>query len=231
MEWHKAVDLVSPYLVRITTPSGSGTGWLVSRSDTTDLCGVATAAHVIDHAHEWDEPIRLFHPSSGGSILLKSDERSIHLAPELDSAAIVFSAGDLALPKESLELAEADSHYKPGVELGWLGFPAVAPTEVCFFSGRVSAFLENECSYLIDGVAINGVSGGPVFTSFGDILEMVGIVSAYIPNLATGNVLPGVAVVRDVTQFHDLTQRLRNFDEAKAQESPPTENAQLTKPE
>ncbi len=33
----------------------------------------------------------------------------------------------------------------------------------------------------------------------------------------------GVAVIREVTQFHDLAERFRSFDDAKEQESPPGE--------
>lgn len=32
LEWHAAVDLVTPHVVRIWTPQGSGTGFLVSLS-------------------------------------------------------------------------------------------------------------------------------------------------------------------------------------------------------
>lgn len=223
MDWYEAIELVTPYVVRILTPSGSGTGWLMSRSDTTGLCGVATATHVIEHAHDWDEPIRIMHPASGGSVLLKPDERAVQLELSHDSAAIILTQGDLDLPEEPLSLITKDEHYKPGVELGWLGFPAMAPSEMCFFSGRVSAFVDDECCYLVDGVAINGVSGGPAFVAEGRNLDMAGIVSAYIPNRALGETLPGLAMVRDVTEFHDLTARFRSLDEAKDEESPPGE--------
>lgn len=220
MEWHDAIEKVSPYVVRITTPENSGTGWLVSRAETTDLCGIATAAHTIQHAYEWDAPIRISHPASGGSVLLKSDARSLLLEPALDTAAIVFSVGDLSFPDQPLSLVGLDEHYKRGVEIGWLGFPAMAAMDVCFFSGRVSACLEGQRAFLVDGVAINGVSGGPAFTFVGDLLEVVGIVAAYVPNRETGEALPGVAVIRDVTQFQfdELTERFRSFRDAKSQE-------------
>jgi len=92
---------------------------------------------------------------------------------------------------------------------------------LCFFSGRVSSYLMEDSLYFVDGVAINGVSGGPAFTLGAKSAQLMGVVSAYIPNLATGNVLPGVAVVQDVAQFHDLAERFRSFDDAKAKESPP----------
>jgi len=223
MEWHEAIEQLSPYVVRISTPQGSGTGWLVSRSRTTDLCGIATAAHVIDHAHYWDAPIRVVHPTSGTTLLLRPAHRAVHLSAELDSAAIVFQPGDMPLPATPPSLIEKDKFIRPGVEIGWLGFPALPRADLCFFSGRISAFLEDMSAYLVDGVAINGVSGGPAFRLTHDAPEVVGIVAAYIPNRATGEVLPGVAVIRDATQFHDLTERLRSFDEAKRQETPPAD--------
>ncbi len=223
MQWHQAVDQLSPYVVRIATPQRSGTGWLVSRSTTSDLCGIATAAHVIDHAHYWEEPVRLFHPRSGRSVVLRPADRAVHIEAGLDSAAIVFPVEDLPLPAIVPALVDKEQFIKPGVEIGWLGFPAIPSAELCFFSGRISAYLQQQSAYLVDGVAINGVSGGPAFTCGKDSASVLGIVSAYIPNRATGDILPGVSVVREAMQFHDLAQRFRSFDEAKQQESPPSE--------
>jgi hypothetical protein len=129
----------------------------------------------------------------------------------------------MPLPTETLSLVDKDKFIKPGVEIGWLGFPALPRADLCFFSGRISAYIGEISAYLVDGVAINGVSGGPAFWLGVKTPYAVGIVSAYIPNRATGEVLPGVAVVRDATQFHDLVQRFRSFDEAKKQETPPAE--------
>lgn len=72
-------------------------------------------------------------------------------------------------------------------------------------------------------MSINGVSGGPAFRPVVDAAEFIGVVSAYMPNIATGNILPGVAVVRDVNRYHDLATRLRDLDQPQAQQSVPTE--------
>ena len=223
--WHEAIKRLRPYVVKVSTPDGSGTGWLVSRSSTTELCATATAAHVLDHAHYWEEPIRLLHVASGKSVVLRPHERAVFLDESLDSAAVAFSNSDLPFPKDLnlFPLLDKTKFIKPGVEIGWLGFPAIPQSGLCFFSGRVSAYLEDTSTYLVDGVAINGVSGGPAFVLSDDSLEVMGIVSAYIPNRATGQVLPGVAVVRDSTQFHDVGERFRSIDEAKQQEKTPTE--------
>ena len=225
VEWHEAIDFLSPYLVRISTPHGSGTGWLVSRSSTSDLCAIATAAHVIDHAHFWEEPIRIWHPATDQSVVLRASERSVLMNQTLDSAGVIFPLGALQLPTNALELVEKDKFTKPGVEIGWLGFPAIPRANLCFFSGRISAFVEDDRAYLVDGVAINGVSGGPAFYLRQDTVRLLGTVSAYIPNRATGESLPGVAVVRDAMHFHDIAGRFKSFDDAKSNETPPSEPA------
>ena len=66
-------------------------------------------------------------------------------------------------PEFALPLAPKDMFLRVGNDIGWLGFPAVEATRVCFFGGRVSAWNPNAKAYLVDGVAINGVSGGPAF--------------------------------------------------------------------
>jgi len=222
-QWHEAIAQLEPYIFRIYTPDGSGTGWLVSRSKTTPLCVIATASHVLDHAYYWEEPIRLHHHSSGKAVLLRPGDRAINIDTVTDTTAIIMNRGELDLPDVDLPMIKKDYHLKPGVDIGWLGFPAIPWASLCFFSGHISAYLDNEAAYLVDGVAINGVSGGPAFYLISDSAELIGVVSAYIPNRATGDILPGVALVRDVNRFHDLAEGVRTLDEAQAQQSPPIE--------
>jgi hypothetical protein len=106
---------------------------------------------------------------------------------------------------------------KVGNEIGWLGFPAIHTANLCFFSGKISAWINVQSAYLVDGVAINGVSGGPAFHLTGaddNPVVVMGVVSAYIANRATGEVLPGLSVVRDVAQFHELTPTFASLDQA-----------------
>jgi hypothetical protein len=137
-----------------------------------------------------------------------------------DTAAIVLSKGSFQLSPEPPTLIPDEIFVKVGVEVGWLGFPAVYSSNACFFSGRVSCHLPDEHAYLIDGVAINGVSGGPALFLASDRALVVGVVSAYIANRATGETLPGVSVIRDVSQFNELVRRFRSVDEAKQEEAP-----------
>lgn len=163
------------------------------------------------------------HDESGETVLLRPQGRAILVEGALDTAAIIFDKKELQLPEETLPLIDLEYYIKPGVDIGWLGYPAIHRGGICFFSGRVSNYIEEERRYLVDGVAINGVSGGPVFSLNEDSPEMIGVVSAYIANRATGETLPGVAVVQDITQFHNVTERFKNIDEAKLQETPPSE--------
>lgn len=222
-EWHECIAKIKPYVFQIFTPDGSGTGWLLRNSASGTLCSVVTAAHVIDHAHYWEEPIRLTHTESGISLLLRPADRAISSDSATDTAALLFDRATLELPHDALPLIKKGFILKPGVEIGWLGFPAVARSSLCFFSGHISACIESDSSYLVDGVAINGVSGGPAFRRISDGTELVGLVSAYIPNRATGDVLPGVALIRDVDNLHDVIERFKSLAEAKTEETKRTE--------
>lgn len=224
LTWQKAVELIRPHVVRISTPSGSGTGFLLYRPAPTPapLCGIATAAHVIDQAHYWEQPIRIEHFASGKSMVIRPSERAIFLDENKDTSVILFAAKDLPLPDNPPTLAPANGSLKVGIEVGWLGFPAVSSRNLCFFSGRISCFMKDEHRYLVDGVAINGVSGGPTFfISAKDKETVIGVVSAYIPNRATGNTLPGLSVVTDVSHFQDVLKHFKSLEEAKKNAPPP----------
>jgi hypothetical protein len=228
--WQDLVDMVRSHVVRILTPRGSGTGFLLYNSRAKGFCAIATAAHVVSNAHLWEEPIRVQHADSGKTILVRAPNRAVLLRVEQDSAAIAFRTPDLDLPDEPLALGPSDRHIRVGVEIGWLGFPAIS-NELCFFSGRVSAYIESQERYLIDGVAINGVSGGPAFKGEDDeTISLTGVLSAYIPNRATGEALPGLAVVADVVGFHGMVASFRSFEDAQSQQTPPAA-ASATRPQ
>jgi hypothetical protein len=222
LEWVSAIEFVEPHILRIMTQDGSGTGFLVSHATTNPICAIATAAHVVKRAHYWEQPIRLEHKESGKSLLLRPADRAIFPDERKDTAAIVFAKSDFPLPSKPLDLAPEGKWLKIGVEIGWLGFPAVSPPDLCFFSGRVSCHWKTLEAYLVDGVAIHGVSGGPAFAIVGDRLTLIGVVSAYLANRATGETLPGLSVVTNVAQFQELSKTFKSMDEAKERETPPT---------
>lgn len=228
MDWARAIESLKPYVVRVSTPHSSGTGFLVSSQTMTPICAVATAWHVVMHAHSWQEPIRIEHMYSGKTLFLGAreagSERRFKVLPEptYDTVAIVFDKGEIPFPPSALPLIGEQEIVTVGTEIGWLGFPALSIDELCFFSGRISGYLpaarinpHDQGGYLVDGVAINGVSGGPAFFFNEDKpVTLMGVVSAYIPNRATGEVLPGLSLVRSTVQFYDITNDFKLADDA-----------------
>ncbi len=220
--WHVAFQDVEPYVVKITTPSAAGTGFLVALSPNKRLIGIATAAHVIDYPHYWEQPIRIEHFSSGKTVFLNHPDRFIEINATKDTASIVLQRGDLPVPDQAPATISETHHLKVGVEVGWVGFPAIAPANLCFFSGAISSWVEGEGFYFVDGVAINGVSGGPAFSvSQENKVHIIGVVSAYVPNRATGIPLPGLCVLRDVAPLQQMIKGLTNLKQAKEQEKTP----------
>jgi hypothetical protein len=114
------------HIVRIETPRGHGTGFLCLYNETKTFCGIATAMHVVDHADEWQEPIRIYHqPTTKTAFLLEAD-RVIFSDWERDSAVILFSVDRLKLPEEFIPIRPLQDRLSLGAEIGWLGFPAPA---------------------------------------------------------------------------------------------------------
>ena len=228
MKWHVLQQMVIPYVVRIETPSGSGTGFMFAYNANKKVAAIATAAHVVAHEDQWQQPIKIIHDPSQSVAFVGVDDRAILIDHQRDSASILIQADKITFPNDTLPLFDSDKYKKVGVELGWTGYPGIAYPNLCFFSGPVSAFLENEDCYLIDGVAINGVSGGPVFSdNGGDIPELIGSISAYISNRQGSASLPGLLRAHDLTQAHDVISNLKSLDEAKEKEK---ENEQIQDP-
>jgi hypothetical protein len=191
---------------------------LFTYNKTKTVAGLATAAHVVAHADAWKEPIKIIHSVTETELFVTDDDRVIFLDHSRDSASIMlFGNFDIGFPSDTLPLIGTNTILRIGVEVGWLGFPSIASPNLCFFTGRISACLEDYDSYLIDGVAINGVSGGPVFyiPQRSSSPKIIGTVTAYMPNRIGGDTLPGLLRVQDVTSFHKTIETIKDFDEAK----------------
>lgn len=165
-------------------------------------------------------PIRATHYASNTFAFLKEGERAIHIDYNTDSAVLIFPKTNIPLPENLVPLLPIQSPVSIGEEVGWLGFPAIEPYTLCFFSGNVSARRDDRKAYLIDGVAINGVSGGPVIYNHPDGVQIVGSVNAYRANRTYGDTLPGLLIAQDVSHFHGVIQHIRSIDAQKAQEKP-----------
>jgi hypothetical protein len=221
MPWHKAYKKIAPYVLKVETPEGSGTGFFFAFNNDRTLVAVATALHVVEHAHDWQQPIKLTQVHSRKQLFLPVSHRVVLPDYQRDSAAIILGAANtapLTLPSEALPLLASDKFKKVGVELGWVGYPALAPSDLCFFHGFVSSYVQDKNSYFIDGVAINGVSGGPVFDQYEDGApsNIIGLVSAYHANRQPGATLPGLLRAQDVTHLHALIATLKTVDDALA---------------
>jgi hypothetical protein len=215
MNWDQIFQKVSPYIFKIETPTGSGTGFLCLYNDNKAFCGVATALHVVEYANGWQQPIRLIHHLSSQQLFLKETERIIFTDWKTDSAVILFQKPVFELPSDLVELLPIDTPLSIGNEVSWMGFPAIEPFSLCLFSGNISARLEYRNAYLIDGVAINGVSGGPVmFVNPTEGVQVVGIVSAYRASKTSGDTLPGLLYAQDVSPFHGVIAQVRSLDDA-----------------
>lgn len=215
-QWHQVFKEISPSVVKIESPGSQGTGFVCLRTDR--FVGIATAYHVLQYADYWQQPIRVIHQS--GTILLKEEERFILSGTDgRDSAILLFEEpSDLDFPQKLVQLLSPEKYPKVGVEVGWIGFPgAILSDNLCFFSGNISARIDS--SYFIDGVAINGVSGGLVIHKTNS--AVIGTISAYIYNRATGEALPGLSVAEDVSNLHQIASEIKNLDEARAQQQTP----------
>ncbi len=220
MNWHKAYDSIKPYMVRIETESGFGTGFLFAYTGNHALAAFATACHVIDDVEEWKKPLRIRHYVSGKVVFFDQSERVILTDRRRDTATILISASAFNLPPATLSLLPSDKIKKIGVEVGWTGFPSLSPADLCFFSGTVSFYNSDDESYFIDGVAINGVSGGPVFYVLQDETpQIVGVISAYVANRRGGEALPGLLKARDLTTLHSHINKIKSLEEAKKKET------------
>ncbi len=90
MNWNQVFNEIKPYIVKIETPAGSGTGFLCLYNDDKHWCGIATALHVVEHADEWQQPIKIMHQGSPDTIFLKEPNRVIFSDWKTDSAIIFF---------------------------------------------------------------------------------------------------------------------------------------------
>lgn len=219
-EWYEVVEATSSSILRIVTQDGYGTGFFLVKSNNGILSGVATAYHVIARAFEWGFPIRLEHAATGKNVMLFPNNRYIEFDVARDTAVILFKSEELPMPEVEPQLLAEKESIKVGCDVGWLGYPAISPNELCFFSGHISNWNETEHRYLVDGVAINGVSGGPVLRNRpnGEV-NLVGIISAYISNNSAGKSTPGLSVIRDVSSFFPTIKKLKSLPQQ--QDNPP----------
>jgi hypothetical protein len=212
--WQQAVEAVAPYVIKISTPDHAGTGFLFAFGAGGGICGFATAAHALAHAHLWEQPIRIEIGGTDHVRFVRPQERAIVIDDDTDTAALVILREDSPFPTDLPQITPENTNYRVGVEVGWVGYPGVAAARdvLCFFSGRISAWVPARKAYLVDGVAISGVSGGPVFhVDAQDRPVIMGVVSAYLPNKAAGAPLPGLSLVQHIGELANVVRDLSDL--------------------
>lgn len=214
MSWATCYQNILPYLFKISVPDGYGSAVFVGYNDDKSLAAVATAAHTLADADERNLRISLRHHLSGEEVDLEESDRVIFIDSHRDAAVVLFPAEYFDLPSEALPVMPAGDSQPVGSEVGWVGYPGIARTIPCFFSGRISAFMSGIHSYLLDGIVINGVSGGPVFEMRSDDKpRLLGVVCAYLSHVGELSTPTGLSLVADVSHFHETIKKIRNVDE------------------
>jgi len=198
--WATAASQVSKVLFRVEAGDNGGSAFAVTLGSAggSPPFGLllATAFHVLDGVSQDDDDIAIF--SADGSVELNNSDSDVFLfrlgPAKYDTGLIMVKTSDPVLGEDEL-LPILQHEFVPaqGGELAWMGFPSIAWPNPCLFKGVVSGKMPDSEAYLIDGVAINGVSGGPAFNREGTIF---GLVSAYIPNRVDAlTTLPGLMLM------------------------------------
>lgn len=218
LSWQGALRQMKNRVVKIKTPEGHGTGFHIGNFGAdNNLCAVATAYHVINNRHEWGGPIKIIQEATKEEVFLKDSDRAVFTYPQKDLAVVLFVKPEkFNLPESHIELIPSGNYLVPGVDVAWCGYPGLMSDHLCFFHGYVSCHLSGD--YLIDGVAINGVSGGPVFyiANESNSPKIAGVITAYIPNRRNGgDSLPGVSMITSILPCEETIKNLRNLSEAK----------------
>ena len=212
-----AVREIRPHVVKIQTMDGWGTGFFSARIPKLDGVGIATAKHVVERAHEWNQPIRLYCDGAEPALVqhgVKSGQWFPLFDESGEDAAVIVVFGDIISPPgDRLPRMDPSKYRYLGAEVGWVGYPSVHPDDLCFFSGCVSVYDEPRERYLLDGVVIPGVSGGPVFfwNEETNAVTVIGSITGYTHPRNRESV--GLSVANEITKAEAIEKRLsRIFD-------------------
>ena len=211
-DWQRHVDEIAQQVVRIETQSRSGTGFVHYARRGGTRC-IVTARHVVEDVWKKKQPFRVWHGTRAFDF--SKDTKDAVLAQrndDVDSAILAVINHDLPRPLVPLASPQERQEVRIGMEVGWLGFPGLDSVrdQLCFFSGRIS-FVDGPANrFLIDGTAVHGCSGGPVFCVTTDGARIIGALSSYIPNanMSEGGYLPGLAAAVDVSNYKVIEEAL-----------------------
>ena len=190
-------DRIAPITFRLYAGRFAGTAFIISigsgNADGYYYAIFATAWHVIAPIVDTQEDVALVSFDKSKRFDSKQDEiRVQQLGSAIhDTVLLLLKSRNQIIDQAQLApIPPWTSQLARGAEIAWLGFPGLVEAEMCFFHGHISGYLKEPPTYLVDGVAINGVSGGPAFDNRA---HLIGLVSAYLPNRIDQNTtLPGL---------------------------------------
>jgi hypothetical protein len=209
--WADVIPRVERLVYQVKADAGRGTAFAISvatPSGNQHHTMFATAWHVVEGAVGNDATLDLVGKDGVLVSGLTTGPVSVYPVgpPEYDAAMIVVPTRVPLVSIVDLHAMPLETMLNRGAELGWLGYPALAAPDLCFFRGNVSGHRKDPPCYLVDGVGINGVSGGPAFDADGLI---VGMVSSYIPNQENrGLTLPGLLTITPMNLVRLWMQQL-----------------------
>ena len=207
---HSYIDQIAQQVVRIETEDCWGTGFIHYGRDG-GTRSIVTAHHVVEQAVEQRQQIRVFH---GSRVSIFGENRGFVFVQrtdaDVDSALLAVIAPELPQPLVPIISSEERSQVMAGMEVGWLGYPALESinNKLCFFSGRVSLVDDDTHRYLVDGTGVSGCSGGPAFCETTDGPRILGALIQYIPNVTDHGLLPGLSAVVDVSNYKGVEEAL-----------------------
>jgi hypothetical protein len=196
--WVEAAKILVPHMVKLEIPNSQGSGFFIAvATEGKAKCAViATAAHVIGHACKWSEPIIV--TGYKRTVTLMPDQYLTQINESLDLAILEVPWDAVDFPAIPLPTTNPKDEFPAGYPVAWCGFPNMANDINCLFSGHISASVVSAGDYLVDGVVIHGVSGGPAFICDNGHVTIIGLLSQYLPNRETGESLPGLGVIKRI---------------------------------
>ena len=183
----------------------SGTGTIIGFTRTANQSLIATARHVLPTHLSDGEQMRVVvrYTASDGSKgqVQEFTARAGEPPPGVfwaTGTSEKVDVGALMLPPTDSVAGDYGNRHRlptvvtdtavpaPATRVAWAGFPGLVKREfdehvLCYFEGSVSALLPSRGLLLIDGHAMPGVSGGPVwfFDDRAQKVAVVGVVSGY----------------------------------------------------
>jgi len=179
--WWDIAEALARQTFQVQRANCCGTAFLVSQgieenSPHRHYC-FATAWHVIDDVLE-DDRFVLFRSQDKLAIDVDTDRvMTARLGPpSFDLGFVFLRTVDNLLSPEDMMPIRGKTFPSLGEDLGWYGYPGSLKHEPMFCRGTLPCLKTNPHSYLINGVAYPGMSGGPVSHQYGWV---VGVVSEW----------------------------------------------------